>query len=144
MPAKQIKKRYYPKVWDLILFYLMFMLTIDLISDFTITWYSLLANTIASTIIGSLVSFTTPIVLFENGVKSYTFWRKRHFLEWHEIEEVMTQQYLNVKCVAIFFKSGSQKILIPLNLRRGEDFKEKLSQFAPEGNVLREYFAEKE
>jgi len=94
----------------------------------------------------SMVSTFAMVTLFQvrlnnEGVKGSNVFGTPIFVEWVNISNVKTINFLGLKFLRVFPKGPLLALWLPLFINNPEDFAKQSSLIAPEGNVLREFFS---
>lgn len=79
------------------------------------------------------------ITLTGKSIKGQSFFGFKRHPTWEQIESIKPFSLLFLKYIRVYTNDGKSPIWLPLFLNNGNDFKEKVLEFAPKGNPLKEF-----
>ncbi len=105
----------------------------------TVLIYPPLALPLAPILTAILVAYFR-VYIYADGIRSYDFWGRYHYLQWSDIEMIRPINLLGFSYVRLYSNGKSPTISIPLFLVGIDRVKELVTQYAEPDNPLALYF----
>ncbi len=80
------------------------------------------------------------ITLTRESIKGHSFFGFKRHPTWEQIESVKPFNFLFLKYLRVYTNDGKSPIWLPLFIKNGDDFIERILEFAPKENPLRKFF----
>ena len=83
-----------------------------------------------------LASRLYTIELGEAGIRAHSFWGKRRFIHWHEIESVRPFSLLNLRYLRLYGPPPSKPVWMAAFIANPSSFREAMSNLAPKDSPV--------
>ena len=98
--------------------------------------FGVVAGIITVVVLSLLACRFYTIELSESGIRAYSFWGRRRFIRWSEIETIRPFSLINLRYLRLYGSPPSKPLWMAIFIPNLSAFKEMVTKFAPKDSPI--------